>query len=114
VRELQNVIEHAVVLVKAGSEIQMADLPFLGEQRPVEPPVVLASDGDFQEPYYTARDRLLAEFERRYLVLLVNGAEGNLCRAARTAGIDRTTLYRLMKQHGIQRRALPAVDFGPP
>ena len=110
VRELQNVIEHAVVLVKAGSEIQPADLPFLGEQRPVEPPVVLAADGDFQESYYTARDRLLAEFERRYLVLLVNRAEGNLCRAARTAGIDRTTLYRLMKEHGIQRRALPTLD----
>ena len=110
VRELQNVIEHAVVLVKAGSEIQAGDLPLLGEQRPVEPPVVLAGDGDFQESYYTSRDRLLAEFERRYLVLLVNRAGGNLCRAARTAGIDRTTLYRLMKQHGIQRRALPAVD----
>ena len=110
VRELQNVMEHAVVLVKAGSEIQPADLPFLGEQRPLEPPVVLAADGDFQESYYTSRDRLLAEFERRYLVLLVNRANGNLCRAARTAGIDRTTLYRLMKEHGIQRRALPTLD----
>jgi len=110
VRELQNVIEHAVVLIKAGAEMQPADLPFLGERRPVEPPLVLAAEGDFQESYYVSRDRLLAEFERRYLVLLVNRSEGNLCRAARTAGIDRTTLYRLMKEHGIQRRALPPPD----
>jgi DNA-binding NtrC family response regulator len=110
VRELQNVIEHAVVLVKQGSEIQAADLPFLGEERPAEPPVVMASDGDFQESYYVSRDRLVAEFERRYLVRLVNRADGNLCRAARIASIDRTTLYRLMKEHGIQRRALPTVE----
>ena len=110
VRELQNVIEHAVVLVKQGSEIQAADLPFLGEERQADPPLVVASDADFQESYYASRDRLLAEFERGYMIRLVNRAEGNLCRAARVAGIDRTTLYRLLKEHGIQRRAVPTVE----
>jgi DNA-binding NtrC family response regulator len=110
VRELQNIIEHAVVLAKPGSEIQAAELPFAENERPADPPVVVASDGDFQESYYVSRDRLLAEFERRYLVRLVNRAEGNLCRAARIGGIDRTTLYRLMKEHGIQRRAVPAIE----
>ena len=107
-RELQNVIEHAIVLVKHGSEIQAADLPFLGDERPAEPPVVVANEADYQESYYASRDRLVAEFEQRYLVRLVNRAEGNLCLASRMAGIDRTTLYRLMKEHAIQRRAVVA------
>ena len=110
VRELQNVMEHAVVLVKQGSEIQAADLPFLGDERPADPPMVVANDGDFQESYYVSRDRLLAEFERRYLVRLVNRAGGNLCRASRIAGIDRTTLYRLLKEHAIQRRAVAPIE----
>ena len=110
VRELQNVIEHAVVLAKQGSEIRATDVPFLKDERPPDPPVVVANDGDFQESYYVSRDRLLAEFERRYLVQLVNRAEGNLCHASRIAGIDRTTLYRLMKEHAIQRRTVSTIE----
>jgi len=110
VRELQNVIEHAVVLLAPGTEIQPADLPFLHEVRLPQATLSFPTDGPLQESYYVSRDRLLAEFERRYLLMLVNRAGGNLCQAARMAGIDRTTLYRLMKEHGIQRRALPAIE----
>ena len=33
----------------------------------------------------------------------VNQAAGNMSKAARVAGVDRTTLYRMMERHGLQR-----------
>jgi DNA-binding NtrC family response regulator len=56
-----------------------------------------------EETYHIARERLLAEFERRYLTWLVTQAGNNISRAARIADVDRTTLYRLMERHGLQR-----------
>jgi len=46
---------------------------------------------------------VIAQFERQYLTWLVNRASGNMSKAARIAGVDRTTLYRLMERHGLQR-----------
>ena len=51
-------------------------------------------------------DRVLAAFELRYLTLLVQRAGGNMSRAARLAGVDRTTLYRIMEKHGLQRETI--------
>ena len=55
------------------------------------------------ESYHAARERIIAQFERRYLTELVRTADGNMSKAARIAGVDRTTLYRLMERHGLQR-----------
>jgi DNA-binding NtrC family response regulator len=60
-----------------------------------------------EETYHAARERLLAEFERRYLTWLVGQAGNNISRAARIAAVDRTTLYRLMERHGLQRSVPP-------
>jgi transcriptional regulator of acetoin/glycerol metabolism len=49
---------------------------------------------------------VLADFERTYLTALVNRASGNMSKAARLAGVDRTTLYRLMEKHGLQRETI--------
>jgi DNA-binding NtrC family response regulator len=48
-----------------------------------------------------ARDQLMEAFERKYLEDLIELSEGNLSRAARTAGVDRKTIARLLKRHGI-------------
>ena len=107
VRELQNVIEHAVVLLEPAAEIRAEDLPFLtiptppGERRlDLE---LTAGAGD--AGYYDARDRLLSTFDRQFLSRAIAQAGGNLSKAARRAGIDRTTFYRLMERHGLQRDA---------
>ena len=56
-----------------------------------------------EEPYHTARNRVTADFERRYLLWLMNHTGGNLTKAARMAGVERTSLYRMMERHGLQR-----------
>ena len=102
VRELQNVIEHAVVLLQPGSEIQPEDLPMLeeGGSDNLAEPVDSFNEND---SYYGARDRVVSRFERTYLKWLVGKASGNMSMAARIAGVDRTTLYRLMDKHSVQR-----------
>ena len=52
---------------------------------------------------HVARERLIATFEQGYLGWLVDRAGGNMSRAARIAGVDRTTLYRLMEKHALHR-----------
>jgi DNA-binding NtrC family response regulator len=49
------------------------------------------------------KERVVSDFERDYLTRLVARAGGNMSKAARQANIDRTTLYRLMEKHGLQR-----------
>ena len=111
VRELQNVVEHMVVLLKPGAQIQPEDIPVIDGPVPTEDAEENASalkdaDNAIAEGYRTARQRLLARFERRFLQQLVTQADGNVSRAARIARLNRTTLYRLMERHGLQRRLL--------
>ena len=105
VRELENVIEHMVVLLEPGSQIRPEDIPALGEAAPTGGNTLMPSEVTTEEPYYAARDRLVAAFELQYLTQLVTEARGNMSRAARAAGVDRTTLYRLLERHGLHRKS---------
>jgi DNA-binding NtrC family response regulator len=104
IRELQNVMEHVAVVTEPGLAITERDLPLRDEPH--------APNGDGQPPlassamevsYHAARDRVIAQFEVRYLGWLLQRAAGNMSEAARIAGVDRTTLYRLMERHGLHR-----------
>ena len=104
VRELQNVIEHVAVLTEPGAVIRPEDLPLTAESRPTTNtnPASLISTL-LEESYHVARERVIAQFEMQYLTWLLSRAGGNMSKAARIAGVDRTTLYRLMERHGLQR-----------
>ena len=112
VRELQNSIEHAVVMLEPGQVIQPESIPLRGESHAVtEPPGTGDSNGLLTpdllgQSYHVARDRVVASFEKKYLAWLVARAGGNMSKAARLAGVDRTTLYRLMERHGLQRETV--------
>ena len=106
VRELQNVVEHAVVLLEPGVDVEPEDIPFISDHRGDADLKALTEDASMEESYYAARDRLLAKFDKRYLTRVVIRAGGNLSKAARMARVDRTTFYRLMERHGLQRNLL--------
>ena len=108
VRELQNVIEHAAVLVEPDQVIQPDDIPLYDEPQgdapaDARPRSVAVSN----EPYHVAKDRVVADFEKEYLTSLVARAAGNMSKAARLAGVDRTTLYRLIDKHQLLRGERP-------
>ncbi len=110
VRELQNVMEHAVVLLDPGADVRPEDIPFLSQGNGRTEPSEISFDVAPDETYHQARERLIGAFERRYLTRLVQLAGGNMSKAARVAGVDRTTLYRLMERHGLRRELLGGGD----
>jgi DNA-binding NtrC family response regulator len=105
VRELQNVVEHTVVLLEPGSAIVAEDIPNLSGSAAAAPPsrAPFSFDNMGDETYHGMREKMLVEFELSYLTWLVGRAGGNMSKAARIAGVDRTTLYRIMEKHGLQR-----------
>jgi DNA-binding NtrC family response regulator len=96
VRELQNVIERACALTD-GPLIQVRDLPdhVRGRGRPAP-----ASPGK-DVPLAEAREAWEHAFAQEYLTDLLRRHGGNISQAAKTAGIDRKTLHRLLVKHGI-------------
>jgi len=108
VRELQNVIEHVAVLAEPEQLIQPDDIPLYEDTPDWTPPDVAdaaapALAANLDDAFHVAKDRIIGHFEREYLSRLVTRASGNMSKAARLAGIDRTTLYRLMDKHGLSK-----------
>ncbi len=112
VRELRNVIEHTVVVLPRGTETVDPDiLPFLDHEGAIDGAPSRRSGIHLGLGYHEARDQVLADFEREYLQHVVRRARGNLSDAARFAGVDRTTLYRIMEKHDIRKDDLLRSDF---
>ena len=54
-------------------------------------------------PFKDAKEQLIEAFEREYLLDLLDRHGGNVSRVARSAHMDRKSITRLMKKHGIKR-----------
>jgi two-component system, NtrC family, response regulator GlrR len=71
------------------------------------PPNVLAparpsGDIDASQPYELARRQALDAFERTYLMRLLERTQDNVAAAARSAGVNRGYLYRMLGRHGLR------------
>jgi DNA-binding NtrC family response regulator len=104
VRELQNVMERTVSMCLPGQEITAEDMPEeLSQRRPVNGrgagPVVNAD-----LPFHDAKNDAIVSFEKEYLRDLLKRHNGNISQAARTAGIDRKTIHRMLAKYQIEGR----------
>jgi two-component system, NtrC family, response regulator AtoC len=97
VRELENTIEYALA-IGLDDELDIGDLP----------PEVLTSHpqpsaDDFRQVLqaYMNDTVPLAEIEKRYILSVLQQFGGNQVRAAAALGIDRSKLYRRLKQYGV-------------
>ena len=108
VRELQNVVERAVVLSR-GPTIGVEDLPqYVAENRPLTlvggPAASAAGDGEGVIAW--AGESLAAALEaqeRRILLAALNANNWNRNRTADQLAINRTTLYKKIKSFGLDR-----------
>ncbi len=102
VRELRNTLLRAIPFCD-GDLIDLAALP--DALTAAAPGPDSAVDGlplpSAGLPFREAKDELIEAFERRYLEDLLERCAGNLSRAAREAGVDRKTIARMLKRHGI-------------
>lgn len=92
VRELRNRLERFLVL---GEDDAPDGAPPSSDDH-TDPTI------DPREAYQHARERALASFERRYLSAVLSLHEGNVAKAAREIGLDRTYLHRLLRKHGLR------------
>jgi two-component system response regulator HydG len=89
VRELENVIERAVVLAQ-GALIELDDLP-TGEAASAEQ-FFGSNVADFPS---------ITEFEKRYIRIVLEKTGGRKDKAAQILGINRRTLYRKEREYGL-------------
>ncbi|MBK8251621.1 MAG: sigma 54-interacting transcriptional regulator [Polyangiaceae bacterium] len=109
VRELKNFIERRVVFETTGLDLD-GDGVYTGRSAfssSVPPPASATGapqiDADIEKPFRLAKDEIIETFERKYLVKLLEWAEGNVSRAARKAKIDRMYLHRLLQHYGLRK-----------
>ena len=103
VRELKNALEHAVIMARDGV-VRAADLPALMHgprgRHPVKPYPEPAPE---RVSLAELRERWLAPLEAQYLRDLLARHEGSVRRAAKEAGVNAVTLYRLLDKRGMSR-----------
>jgi len=96
VRELQNVIERAAALAD-GPIIRMEHLPSGLRLTPSGD----ASSGEGAS-YKQVKQEVVRSFERSFLLELLQRHCWHMGHAAQEAGIDRKTIERMVKRHGLR------------
>ena len=89
IRELSNALEAAVI--RAGS----GDVGICHIHLPSEQGMELL-------PYDEAKNLALATFQKKWLLRVLEIANGNLTEAAKLGGVARMTIHRLIREHGIE------------
>ena len=95
VRELRNVLDRAVALSPGAETFE--DLAVRIETERRDSPLSVRADLPFKE----AKQKLVDEFEKRYLLDLYERCDGNISETARTADLNRKYLRKLLKRHNI-------------
>jgi transcriptional regulator with PAS, ATPase and Fis domain len=87
VRQLRNAVERALTL---GPSMSVPP-----------PPAANASPIDLGVPFREAKQRVVDDFDRRYITALLSKHQGNVSAAARAAGLDRMSIYKAIQRLGL-------------
>jgi len=101
IRELENAIEHAVVMCET-DRIRRGDLPDSVFSAP-RPLLRLTSQSVEENP--RAHLKTLHDMERDHILRVLAVVEHNQTEAAQILGIGRSTLWRKLKEYGIEESA---------
>jgi len=103
IRELRNVLEYAV-LASEGPEILPKDLPSwleLPSSDSVNSLRLSSTLGVAEFALSMDYSSSLSQFEREFLVRAIRKCRGRINRTARETGMNKTTLLRRLKEHGL-------------
>jgi DNA-binding NtrC family response regulator len=97
VRELENAVAYAMA-IGIEEKLGLDDLPIEITNNRIQP-----NTADFRGVLqaYMNETVPLAEIEKRYILSVLQQFGGNQVRAAAALGIDRSKLYRRLKQYGV-------------
>lgn len=96
IRQLENVIEHSIAIAE-DNEIHIDQLP----------PYLQDKNANFQpkimdNPNFKAmKKQHIEKFERHFIYRLLKKYNGNISQAAKEAGINRRTIYRMIDEYNI-------------
>lgn len=95
VRELRNVIERAVMLSK-GDRVTQQDISGILQGSVQDS----WASGDYLHlPYAKAKEKVLEEFNHRYISYKLTNNDGNVTRAAAEAGLPRSYFHEIMRRY---------------
>ncbi|TMQ10551.1 MAG: sigma-54-dependent Fis family transcriptional regulator [Deltaproteobacteria bacterium] len=123
VRELENIIERAMILARgAPLAVQHLDFgrragghatpaPIAAVQPSSQPGATPAAAPALADDGKSLAERLL-DSERKEIVAAVEKSRGNIASAARTLGINRSTLYYRLRKHGLEHLLPTKIGVG--
>jgi DNA-binding NtrC family response regulator len=94
VRELRNAVERAVLL---------PNHPGVAFEAPPKKEGTGFGHVDIDIPFKVAKQKLVDEFDRKYLEALLEAHDGNISAAARAAGIERMSIYKMIRRLGLDK-----------
>ncbi len=93
VRELRNSVERAILL---------PNHPTGGFEAPPKKEQEFGTV-DIEIPFKVAKQKLVDDFDRRYLESLLEAHDNNISAAARAAGIERMSIYKMIRRLGLDK-----------
>jgi DNA-binding NtrC family response regulator len=101
VRELRNVIERAVMLAK-GDRVSLQDVTGILQGAVQDS----WTSGDYLHlPYAKAKEKVLEEFNHRYISFKLANSNGNVTRAALESGLPRSYFHEIMRRYWKEKRS---------
>jgi DNA-binding NtrC family response regulator len=101
VRELENIIERAVIMEK-GDSLNRIDLKHPGMGGNVD---ILPLIGSDIQPFRKTKTEVVERFEKEYFSQLLRMYSGNMSRASKHAGINLKNFHEKMARYGLKKEA---------